>query len=154
MSRGGQRLLDTAGGLAGAWLAGRISSAVPGSPRLLVFVGLGLAASACFLLPYRSMPSPIQPVSLWKPAVYTAFTLVFTFGSALVSEGIWRSRRSRPVPDGALREQPSARVLDLAARGRKIEAIRVHREETGLGLREAKDAVDRALEGDPHERRV
>ncbi len=34
--------------------------------------------------------------------------------------------------------------MELLAGGKKIEAIKVYREETGVGLREAKDAVDRA----------
>ncbi|TDE94816.1 hypothetical protein EXU48_08445 [Occultella glacieicola] len=38
---------------------------------------------------------------------------------------------------------PSSRVADLLARGKKIEAIKAYREETGAGLKEAKDAVDR-----------
>lgn len=36
----------------------------------------------------------------------------------------------------------SERVRQLADSGRKIEAIKVHREETGLGLAEAKRVVD------------
>ncbi|MFC7303833.1 ribosomal protein L7/L12 [Streptomyces monticola] len=36
-----------------------------------------------------------------------------------------------------------SRVTDLLDRGRKIEAIKVYREVTGAGLKEAKDAVDR-----------
>ncbi|KQZ66990.1 ribosomal protein L7/L12 [Nocardioides sp. Root151] len=36
----------------------------------------------------------------------------------------------------------SARVRQLAIEGKKIQAIKVHREETGLGLKEAKDAVE------------
>ena len=35
-----------------------------------------------------------------------------------------------------------AEVRDLVARGNKIEAIKVYRERTGLGLKEAKDAVE------------
>ena len=38
--------------------------------------------------------------------------------------------------------KPSAEVVDLAARGRIVEAIKRHREETGLGLAEAKSVVD------------
>lgn len=38
--------------------------------------------------------------------------------------------------------QPSSRVLDLAAGGRKIEAIKTFREETGASLREAKEFVE------------
>ena len=37
---------------------------------------------------------------------------------------------------------PLAQVRDLARRGRKIEAIKAYRELTGVGLREAKDAVE------------
>ncbi len=39
--------------------------------------------------------------------------------------------------------QFSDRVRKAAAAGRKIEAIKLLREETGLGLRDAKDAVDK-----------
>ena len=35
-----------------------------------------------------------------------------------------------------------AEVRALAAAGRKIEAIKIHREITGLGLKESKDAID------------
>ena len=34
-------------------------------------------------------------------------------------------------------------VHDLLRRGRKIEAIKVYRERTGVGLKEARDAVER-----------
>ncbi len=37
----------------------------------------------------------------------------------------------------------SAAVRDLALQGKKIEAIKVLRTETGLGLKDAKDIVDR-----------
>jgi ribosomal protein L7/L12 len=33
-------------------------------------------------------------------------------------------------------------VLDLVRQGNKIGAIKQYREETGLGLREAKDVID------------
>jgi ribosomal protein L7/L12 len=36
----------------------------------------------------------------------------------------------------------SAAVLDLVRQGNKIAAIKQYREETGVGLREAKDAID------------
>ncbi|HVZ94962.1 MAG TPA: ribosomal protein L7/L12 [Phycisphaerales bacterium] len=36
-------------------------------------------------------------------------------------------------------------IRELIAAGRKIEAIKVYRERTGLGLAEAKQAVDRGL---------
>ena len=41
------------------------------------------------------------------------------------------------VPDGL-----SPRVRAAIMAGRKIEAIKLHREETGLGLREAKDRIE------------
>ena len=36
----------------------------------------------------------------------------------------------------------SPEILDLVREGRKIEAIKVYREETGVGLKEAKDFID------------
>lgn len=35
-------------------------------------------------------------------------------------------------------------IRDALRRGRKIEAIKLYREATGAGLREAKDAIDEA----------
>jgi len=43
-------------------------------------------------------------------------------------------------PDATSKLPPG--VLDLVRRGRKIEAIKLLRETTGLGLKEAKDVVD------------
>jgi ribosomal protein L7/L12 len=40
----------------------------------------------------------------------------------------------------------STEVCNLADAGRKIDAIKVHREETGVGLKEAKDAVEEYME--------
>lgn len=52
-----------------------------------------------------------------------------------------------PVPRNPVGEPnetwASERVRQLAQQGKKIEAIKVFREETGLGLRESKDIVDR-----------
>jgi hypothetical protein len=39
--------------------------------------------------------------------------------------------------------EPSAEVLDAVDRGNKIQAIKLYRQDTGLGLREAKDVIDR-----------
>jgi ribosomal protein L7/L12 len=41
------------------------------------------------------------------------------------------------------REEPDEAVMRALQEGRKIEAIKLYREQTGLGLREAKDAVER-----------
>ena len=40
---------------------------------------------------------------------------------------------------------PSARVIALAAAGDKIEALKVHRQETGEGLKQARVAVESAV---------
>ncbi|MEY9876760.1 hypothetical protein ABH931_006271 [Streptacidiphilus sp. MAP12-33] len=37
-------------------------------------------------------------------------------------------------------------ILELVRRGRKIQAIKVYRERTRVGLREAKDVIDRLAE--------
>jgi hypothetical protein len=45
-------------------------------------------------------------------------------------------------PDPGAPSGLSAGVRQLADDGQKIQAIKLHREETGLGLKEAKDAVE------------
>ncbi len=47
-----------------------------------------------------------------------------------------------PVKDIELVNQVSAAVRQLADEGRKIEAIKLYREQTGAGLREAKEMVE------------
>lgn len=49
---------------------------------------------------------------------------------------------NRPSDTAAIMGVPEIRAA--IARGRKVEAIKLVRERTGLGLREAKDLVDRA----------
>ena len=44
--------------------------------------------------------------------------------------------------------QLPARVLDAIARGNTIEAIKLLREDTGLGLKEAKDLIDQHARGE------
>ncbi|MBN1146747.1 MAG: ribosomal protein L7/L12 [Anaerolineales bacterium] len=46
-------------------------------------------------------------------------------------------------------EEPSQAVGKLLARGRKIEAIKLYRELTGAGLKEAKEAVERMEKESP-----
>jgi large subunit ribosomal protein L7/L12 len=36
----------------------------------------------------------------------------------------------------------TAEVLDLVREGRKIQAIKIYRDQTGVGLKEAKDVID------------
>jgi len=53
-------------------------------------------------------------------------------------------RRLRIDPDVALADDdalPSS-LYDAIARGKLIQAIKIYRETTGVGLKEAKDAVD------------
>ena len=48
-----------------------------------------------------------------------------------------------PLPDGtALPEYERTTIAELLARGQKIEAIKRYRTLTGVGLKEAKDAVE------------
>jgi ribosomal protein L7/L12 len=42
-------------------------------------------------------------------------------------------------------DSPNDAVVELLMRGKKIEAIKLHRELTGLGLRESKDEVEAVL---------
>ena len=42
---------------------------------------------------------------------------------------------------------PSSEVLDLIRQGKKIAAIKLYREQTGAGLKEAKNAVDAYADG-------
>jgi ribosomal protein L7/L12 len=51
----------------------------------------------------------------------------------------YASSGSAVATDGAM----SPAVLALAQQGNKIAAIKQYREETGAGLREAKDAIDK-----------
>ena len=49
---------------------------------------------------------------------------------------------NRAAPPHTTAGQASPRVLDALRRGQKIEAIKIHREETGASLREAKRFVE------------
>ena len=50
--------------------------------------------------------------------------------------------RSPPLPRPPLPADVDSRVRSLLATGEKIAAIKLYRESTGVGLKEAKDAVD------------
>ncbi len=50
--------------------------------------------------------------------------------------------RGEAVPVATSVSAPTASVHDLLREGRKIEAIKLYREQSGLGLKEAKDAVE------------
>lgn len=79
---------------------------------------------------------------------------------AVVAYAIGRSsRRSSDLVGDQIAQRPvaapgpdlDAQARRLAASGRKIEAIKVYREATGLGLAEAKEAVERLAAGAPTE---
>ncbi|MGP3949504.1 ribosomal protein L7/L12 [Streptomyces sp. 7N604] len=86
-------------------------------------------------------------------AVYLLIPLVGLLGAALerkldrIDRRIARVERDVDLVLGHLgiREADPAldRVGALVQEGKKIEAIKVYREVTGAGLKEAKDAVDR-----------
>ncbi len=69
-------------------------------------------------------------------------------GAALLSQGDepasakGQSSAADPEAQGALPEEIEAEVLAILENGRKIEAIKLYRERTGAGLKEAKDAVE------------
>jgi ribosomal protein L7/L12 len=44
--------------------------------------------------------------------------------------------------DDEVGENIDPNVIDAIRRGNKIEAIRIYREQSGLGLKEAKDVID------------
>jgi len=48
-------------------------------------------------------------------------------------------------PDQSLVDGMSAKVRQLADEGEKIPAIKAHRKDTGVGLKEAKEAVERYM---------
>jgi ribosomal protein L7/L12 len=74
-------------------------------------------------------------------AVYYTATAWFKHRERMaeIQHGIAPDRQDRPIPA----QPPSDRVKQLASdSSRKIEAIKVYREETGAGLAEAKEAVE------------
>ncbi len=77
------------------------------------------------------------------------------FGGGVVVGALWQKSQKVQDSQTAWRPPPPAgqtpfgggalspEVRELALQGRKIEAIKLHREQTGLGLKESKDAVER-----------
>ncbi|MBX7255411.1 MAG: ribosomal protein L7/L12 [Candidatus Hydrogenedentes bacterium] len=55
------------------------------------------------------------------------------------------SSGTRPIPQIALSPEAEAEARELLAEGQKIEAIKVVRDNSGCGLAEAKDFVERGL---------
>ena len=83
-------------------------------------------------------------------AIIAWIVLVFAGGSAAYSSRQSRLRRIELKLDALLRQQgvslsPQAKLSDEVrqlARDHKLEAIKLHREQTGLGLAEAKSEVE------------
>ena len=65
-------------------------------------------------------------------------------GSSGEGEGWWGGSGEGGGEEGA----PSEKVLELVRAGKKIEAVKAHHEETGLGLKESKDAIDALFESE------
>ena len=131
-------LINTIGLFLGLWLGGRLSQYLKGQAFLAVVLGFGIA-----FLAYE-LPLP-RAYAYLATAAYSMF---FAVGLALIRDvvvALW-IERSRVNPTRVITEGSSLspRVGALLASGRKIEAIKVYREETGVGLEEAKKAVEDA----------
>lgn len=79
------------------------------------------------------------------------WSIVLAVSVVVLAWGVWRSVRPRPGGEGPFGPPPRAvpdeatvqRVTDLVEAGSTIEAIKVLRQSTGLGLVEAKERIDR-----------
>jgi ribosomal protein L7/L12 len=64
-------------------------------------------------------------------------------GLAEAKNVVEQIERGEPLPEGApVADDVDQQILDLMAAGQKIAAIKLYRERTGAGLKEAKDAVE------------
>jgi large subunit ribosomal protein L7/L12 len=60
------------------------------------------------------------------------------YRNAGYSSGYPNAGAAPAAPTGGV----SAEVLDMVRQGRKIQAIKIYRDQTGVSLKEAKDVVD------------
>jgi hypothetical protein len=129
-------LINTIGLFLGLWLGGSLSRRLKGQAFIAVLLGFGIAFLAC------ELPLPRAYVSL----ATAAYSMFFVVGLVLIKDvvvDLWIARRCvATTPMIAESSGLSPRVEALIASGRKIEAIKAYREETGVGLKEAKEAVD------------
>ncbi len=99
------------------------------------------------------MPDPAQPLpakvaeALQRGNIIDAIKLLRDakgVGLKQAKEALDQYLRGNPVnaAPASLSRTPSPDVVRAIQQGNKIEAIRLMREQTGLGLKEAKDAVD------------
>ena len=92
-------------------------------------------------------PAVIEALS--KGNLIEAIKLLRSSGIGLkeAKDAIEAHARGKPAPHGfsaaSTGQSLPPDVVDALQRGQKIEAIKLMREQTGLGLKEAKDAVDR-----------
>ena len=93
-------------------------------------------------------------------AIMAAIVALLAGGSAYATSPVFTSARINQLdrkldaiiqhlnielPEALVKYGLSTRVCQLADEGKKIEAIKVHREETGVGLKEGRDAVEAYL---------
>ncbi len=78
---------------------------------------------------------------LMLSAMAFGFTLAIVLGLAR-RRGPGPGRALPPAPPSETSRPAGEEIHRLIATGRKIEAIKVYREQTGCGLKEAKDAID------------
>ena len=77
--------------------------------------------------------------------VYREATGVSLAEAKQAVEQMMRMETARPPSDSRNFDNPvlESKIRSLLAKGKKIEAVKIYREEYGIGLKEAKDAVDR-----------
>lgn len=77
--------------------------------------------------------------------VYREATGVSLAEAKQAVEQMARMEAARPPSDSRNFDNPvlESKIRSMLAKGKKIEAVKIYREEYGIGLKEAKDAVDR-----------
>ncbi len=124
-----------------AW---RVTSAVIG----IVIVSAGLSVGAWefygFFFETPELSDAHGASSPWGAMVFAL--LAVAVGLKLLEGALRPASRVPTEPDRSLPEpdeQTRASVQAALERGRVIEAIKLYREATGVGLKDAKDAIDR-----------
>ncbi|GAA3164363.1 ribosomal protein L7/L12 [Nonomuraea roseoviolacea] len=91
-------------------------------------------------------------MNIGAPEILVLFSFVVLFVAAIAAVAITRGVRSGTpprIPHPVSPQELDARVRHLAATGQPIHAIKLLRQHTGMGLKEAKDAVDGLAHGRP-----
>lgn len=113
------------------------------SCRTVNVAGTPLCRRCGATLPMHDTGFSIEPDGDERPGTTTRTKEVVHSTSRLVSQG------TAPLDDLPAQLAWVADVRDLVAGGRKIEAVKVVRQQTGMGLKEAKDAVEAIAQGKP-----